>query len=140
MASPREIAEHLVDDFNNRTYKQNASMYFTEDTVVADMPTGQESQGIEAAVMSSDVWAQAFPDASAEIVNVEVNGNTVITDVIGRGTFTGQMMMPDGSVIPGNGSSLNLEYRQTIMLDGDKVIRLEADYDMGSMMGQLGLG
>jgi predicted ester cyclase len=115
-------------------------MYFTEDTMIVDVPTGQQNQGIEAAIMSSAVWEQAFPDASAEVVNVEVNGNTVATTIVGRGTFTGQMMMPDGSVIPGNGSTLDLDYVQTIEVEGNTVVRLEANYDMQDMMSQLGLG
>jgi hypothetical protein len=59
------------------------------------------------------VWVNAFPDAYANVVGHEVNGNTVTTTVRGGGTFTGQMAAPDGSMIPGNGSTLDLEYVQT---------------------------
>jgi predicted ester cyclase len=140
MATPQEIAQQLVDEFNNRTYQQNGAMLFTDDTLVVDVPTGREEQGIEASIQSFDGWVQALPDARAELVGHEVNGNTVVTSIRGTGTFTGQMTAPDGSVIPGNGSSLNLDYMQTIEVEGDKVVRLAADYDMQAMMSQLGLG
>lgn len=140
MASPEEIAQQLVDAFNNRTYVDDASKFYTDDTVFVDNATGQEGMGIEAGIMSSDVWVQALPDAQAEVISHEVDGNTVTTTVIGRGTFTGQMMTPDGQTIPGNGATMELEYVQTIFLDGDTVVRQEASYDAQDMMSQLGLG
>jgi FAD/FMN-containing dehydrogenase len=140
MATPQEIAQQLVDSFNNRTYEQDAAMFYTDNTVFVDLPTGREDRGIAAGIQSSAVWVQAFPDARAEVISHEVNGNTVTTTIRGGGTFTGQMAAPDGSMIPGNGSTLDLEYVQTIHLEGDTVVRQEANYDMQAMMGQLGLG
>lgn len=140
MASPQEIAQQLVDSFNNRTYEQDASTFYTEDTVFVDIPTGRESKGIAAGIQDSDGWVQAMPDVQGELVGHEVDGNTVRTTMRGIGTFTGQMMTPDGSTIPGNGNTLDMEYVQIIHVEGDKVVRQEADYDMQTMMSQLGLG
>ena len=140
MATPEEIAQQLVDSFNDRTYAQNAAQYFSPDSVHVDLPTGQESYGVEGGIQSSDVWVQAFPNAHAEVISHDVQGNTVATTIRGTGTFDGQMMTPDGSVIPGNGAALDLDYQQTITVEGGMVVRVEANYDMQAMMGQLGLG
>jgi hypothetical protein len=139
MATPQEIALQLIDNFNNRTYQQEAGTYFSDDTVFVDLPTEREDVGIEAGIQSSDVWVQSFPDAHAEVVSHEVSGDTVTLTLRGTGTFTGQMAAPDGSLIPGNGSSLNLDIMQTIHVKGSMVVRRETDYDMQAMMGQLGL-
>jgi hypothetical protein len=137
--SPEEIAQQLVDNFNNRTYQQEAGTYYTDDTVFVDLPTERESVGIDAVIQSSDVWVQSFPDVHGEVVSHEVNGDTVTTSLRGTGTFTGQMDAPDGSIISGNGSSLDISYIQTIHVEGGMVVRQEADYDLPDMMSQLGL-
>jgi len=139
MATPEEIARMSVDDFNNRTYRQNAPSYIAEDCVSFDEPTGMESYGVEGANQSNDVWVTAFPDASAEIISIESDGNVVTAKVIGRGTFTGEMMTPDGSTIPGNGSTMELAYTQIAEFEDGMIVRLTAQYDMNDMMMQLGL-
>ena len=140
MATPQEIAQQLIDDFNDRTYAQNAASYFSPDCVNVDLPTGQELYGIEGAVQSTDVWVQAFPNAYADVVSHDVQGNTVTSTIRASGTFDGQMMLPDGTVIPGNGSPLDMDYQQTITVENGMVVRVEANYDMQNMLGQLGLG
>jgi predicted ester cyclase len=140
MATPKEIAQQLIDDFNDRTYAQNAASYFSPDCVNVDLPPGQELYGIEGAVQSTDVWVQAFPDAYAEVVSHDVQGNTVTTLINASGTFDGQMMLPDGTVIAGNGQALAMDYQQTITVEDGMVVRVEANYDMQNMLSQLGLG
>jgi hypothetical protein len=139
MTTPQEIAQQLIDNFNNRTYQEETGKYYTDDTVFVDLPTEREDMGIEAGIQSFDVWVQSFPDAHAEVVSHEVNGDTVTTSIRGTGTFTGQMTAPDGSFIPGNGSSLDLDFMQTFHVEGGMVVRQETDYDMQAMMSQLGL-
>jgi len=61
--------------------------------------------------MSSDRWVQAFPDAYAEVVSHEVNGN-----------------------------SLDLDYVQEVEVVDGMIVHMTARYDMQAMMSQLGLG
>ena len=138
--TPEEIAQQLIDDFNNRTYAENAASFFSPDCVHVDVPTGRESYGIEAGIQNTEQWFQAFPNAQAEVVSHDVQGNTVTTTIRGTGTFDGQMMAPDGSMIPGNGAPIDMDYQQTITVENGMVVRLEANYDMQGMMSQLGLG
>jgi len=58
---------------------------------------------------------------------------------MGRGTFDGQLPAPDGSMIPGNGNYLDLEFQsETQVVDG-KIGSDTTTYDMNEMMSQLGL-
>jgi peroxiredoxin len=140
MATPEEIAQQLIDGFNDRTYAENAPHLFSPDCVTVDLPSGQELYGIEGAVQSNDIWVKAFPDAYAEVVSHDVQGNTVTTVINASGTFTGQMMLPDGTAIAGNGQSLAMDYQQTITNENGMVVRFEANYDMQNMLSQIGLG
>jgi hypothetical protein len=140
MATPEEIAQQLIDGFNDRTYAENAPHLISPNCVTIDLPTGQELHGIEGAIQSSDIWVRAFSDAYAEVVSHNVQGNTVTTMINASGTFDGQMMLPDGTFIAGNGQALAMDYQQTITIKNSMVVRFEANYDMQNMLSQLGLG
>src|SRR6202451_106507 len=62
---------------------------------------------------------------------------TVITNA--TGTFTGQMTLPDGTVIPPTGKAFDLEFGQTTKWDGDQLIVISAFWDARLQRQQLGL-
>jgi predicted ester cyclase len=140
MATLEEMARQGIEAFNNRTYEDNIRATTAENHVNVDLATGQEQHGIEGAIAGAEVWINAFPDAAVEVVSMEVEGNVVTTRFIGRGTFNGQLPAPDGSMIQGQGQSLEMEYVQSVEIVDEKAVRTTIDYDMGAMMGQLGLG
>jgi ketosteroid isomerase-like protein len=62
---------------------------------------------------------------------------TVITRV--TGTFTGQMALPDGTVIPPTGKAFDVEFGQTVKWDGDQVTQIAAFWDSAEQARQIGL-
>ena len=62
---------------------------------------------------------------------------TVVTNV--TGTFTGEMTLPDGTVIPPTGKAFDLEFAQTTKWAGDRVIVISAFWDAALQQQQLGL-
>ena len=52
---------------------------------------------------------------------------TVVTNA--TGTFTGEMTLPDGTVIPPTGKAFDVEFGQTTKWDGDQLIVISAFYD-----------
>jgi hypothetical protein len=62
---------------------------------------------------------------------------TVVTRA--TGTFTGEMTMPDGTVIPPTGKAFDLEFGQTTKWDGDQLIVISAFLDSAEQARQLGL-
>ena len=62
---------------------------------------------------------------------------TVITHV--TGTFTGEMALPDGTVIPPTGRAFDVEFGQTVEWDGDRVIQIAAFWDAAEQARQIGL-
>src|SRR6202521_2201593 len=61
---------------------------------------------------------------------------TVITRA--TGTFTGEMILPDGKVIAPTGKSFDLEFGQTTKWDGDRLIIISAFWDANLQAKQLG--
>jgi ketosteroid isomerase-like protein len=62
---------------------------------------------------------------------------TVVTHV--TGTFTGEMTLPDGTVIPPTGKAFDLEFGQTTKWDGDQLIVISAFWDAALQRQQIGL-
>jgi SnoaL-like polyketide cyclase len=62
---------------------------------------------------------------------------TVVTRA--TGTFTGQMTLPDGTVIPPTGKAFDLEFGQTSKWEGDQLIVISAFWDAALQRQQIGL-
>jgi SnoaL-like polyketide cyclase len=61
---------------------------------------------------------------------------TVVTNV--TGTFTVEMTLPDGTVIPPTGKAFDLMFAQTSRWDGDRLIVISAFWDAALQAQQLG--
>ena len=62
---------------------------------------------------------------------------TVVTNV--TGTFTGEMTLPDGTVIAPTGKAFDVEFGQTTKWNGDRLIVISAFWDPALQQQQLGL-
>ena len=60
---------------------------------------------------------------------------TVVTNA--TGTFTGEMTLPDGSVIPPTGKAFDLEFGQTSKWDGGQLIVSSAFWDAALQRQQI---
>jgi hypothetical protein len=55
------------------------------------------------------------------------------------GTFTGDMILPDGTVIAATGNSFDAEFAQTSEWDGDLLIEIAAFWDATAQAHQIGV-
>lgn len=62
---------------------------------------------------------------------------TVITRV--SGTFTGEMVLPDGKVIAPTGKAFDIEFGQTVKWEGDLLIEIAAFWDAALQARQIGI-
>jgi hypothetical protein len=62
---------------------------------------------------------------------------TVITRA--TGTFTGEMTLPDGTVVPPTGKAFDVEFGQTSKWDSDQLIVISAFWDSAEQARQVGL-
>ena len=63
---------------------------------------------------------------------------TVVTNA--TGTFSGEMTLPDGTVIAPTGKAFDVEFCQTTKWDGDRLIIISAFLDAAAQRQQIGLG
>jgi long-subunit fatty acid transport protein len=63
---------------------------------------------------------------------------TVVTRT--TGTFTGDMVLPDGTVVSPTGKAFDLDFGQTSKWQGDQLIAISAFWDSALQAKQIGLG
>jgi hypothetical protein len=98
--------------------------------------------GKEAHAAFIQQYLRIFPDAHVYSDPYPVQSGsgdwiTVITHT--TGTFTGEMTLPDGTVVPPTGKTFDLEFGQTTKWDGDRLIVISAFWDAALQRRQIGL-
>src|SRR5574341_1793311 len=102
----KQLAQNTVDMFNDRSFRQKAQDVANANIVVSDKPSGQEFRGVDGFLQYSEGFVTAMPDLTGTALEHTVEGNKVTTRVRGKGTFTGTLQTPQGSV-PGNGNPVD---------------------------------
>jgi hypothetical protein len=140
-------AAHLIELMTNGDNAFNGRDWDTVDTVhhpdMVAYVTGLAepiygSKGHSAAMQQ---FLRSFPDMHVNTPYPIQFGSgdwiTVVTNV--TGTFTGEMTLPDGKVIPPTGKAFDLEFGQTTKWEGDRLIVIAAFWDAALQQQQLGL-
>ena len=97
--------------------------------------------GREAHSAAMQQFLRSFPDMHVDTPYPIQFGSgdwiTVVTNV--TGTFTGEMVLPDGKVIAPTGKAFDLEFGQTTKWDGDRLVVISAFWNAALQAQQLGL-
>lgn len=85
---------------------------------------------------------RAFPDAHLHIdpYLIQFGSGDWMTMVCKHtGTFTGELVLPDGKTIPGTGKSFELDFSRTARWEGDLLIEEHVFWDSASLAQQIGI-
>ena len=138
---------HLIELMTKGDNAFNARDFETVDTVhhpnmVAYIPgLAEPIHGSKPHSAAMQQFLRSFPDMHVNTPYPIRFGSgdwiTVVTNA--TGTFTGEMVHPDGNVIAPTGKAFDLEFGQTTKWDGDRLIVIAAFYDTALQQQQLGL-
>jgi steroid delta-isomerase-like uncharacterized protein len=137
MADNVSLARSLYEAFNQRDFDKVAERT-TADAAITIVGSGDTFEGPEGARKYNLMWAEAFPDGHITIDNVIAAGDYVVVEFTGRGTHTGTLATPAGS-IPATGRSVTLKLCDVLELSGEKVSSQRTYFDGASLLSQLGL-
>src|SRR6516165_516674 len=97
--------------------------------------------GSEAHAAAMQQFLRSFPDMHVNTPYPIQFGSgdwiTVVTNA--TGTFTGEMTLPDGTVIAPTWKAFDVEFGQTTKWDGDQLIVISAFWDAALQRQQIGL-
>lgn len=131
------VVRSLFEAFNDGDLDRAAGLV-SDDFELVDVATGLTFQGPEGCRAWLQTFLTALPDARTEIVNVFAEADRVATEHVGRGTQTGPLVTPGGT-IPATGRNVELRIAEIYELRDGKITRLYAYYDGATLMRQLGL-
>jgi hypothetical protein len=150
MASPTDLnsrTEHLLalmtngdDLFNARDWHALEAVHHPD--MIAFIPGSAEPiYGRDAHGAAMQQLVRMFPDVHVHTpYPIQFGGDDWITVVTNAtGTFTGEMTLPDGNVIPPTGKAFDLEFAQTSKWAGEQLIVISAFWDTAVQRQQIGL-
>ena len=130
------------DAFNARDFAAVDQVHHPE--MVAYIPGSPEPiYGREAHAAAMQQMLRMFPDLHVcnDPYPIQFGSGDWITVVTNAtGTFTGQMTLPDGTVVGPTGKAFDVEFCQTTKWDGDRLIIISAFLDAAAQRQQIGLG
>jgi hypothetical protein len=128
------------DAFNARDWRAVDAVHH-RDMVAHITGLAEPIYGSQAHSTAMQQFLRSFPDMHVNTPYPVQFGSgdwiTVVTTV--TGTFTGEMTLPDGTVIAPTGKAFHLEFAQTTKWDRDRLIIISAFWDATLQSKQLGL-
>ena len=129
------------DAFNDRDFATVDQVHH-RDMIAYITGLAEPVYGKEAHAAAMQQMLRIFPDMHvySDPYPVQFGSGDWITVVTrATGTFTGQMTLPDGTVISPTGKPFDLEFGQTSKWDGDQLIVISAFWDAALQRQQIGL-
>ena len=134
------VIRDLFDAFNDRDLDRSDAMVSEDFELVDFAADGQVFRGPQGFRQWHQIFLTAVPDAKAELTNVVAAGEEgwVFIEQIARGTHTGPLVGPAGT-IPPTGRRFELPMGELMRVEDGKLTLLHAYYDGATMMRQLGV-
>lgn len=137
MADNASLAGSLYEAWNRRDFDGLAEMTSPEGELVV-VGTGDTYRGPDGSRRYNTMWADGFPDGAITVDRVIPSGDIVVVEFTGRGTHTGDLVTPMGT-IPATGRSVTLQLCDVLQFEGGRIRSQRSYFDSGSLMAQLGL-
>lgn len=131
------IAETVLDLWNNRDLDEIMRLA-TEDAECVQVPFDATYSGPAGFRALMQGWLTAFPDGRAEVRRVIADENGAVIEYIGRGTQTGPLTGPAGT-IPATGQPAELRLCDVLEIEQGRVRRVRSYFDSATLMRQLGV-
>ena len=130
-------ARDSVSAFNNSDWGKYQEL-FTSDCLYDEVGTSRRLEGLDAIVSALKGWKEAMPDVKGTVTNAVSAGNTVTLEVTWKGTHTGPLQGPSGTV-PATGKQQTTRSGWVLDFEGGKVKSSRHYFEMLAFMQQLGV-
>jgi steroid delta-isomerase-like uncharacterized protein len=130
-------ARRLNDAFNARDVAAAVALCLP-DVEIVNVVTGEMFRGPEGVRQSLQGWYSAFPDSKITTKFVIADDSGAVIEFSGRGTQTGSLPTPLGT-IPPTGRTVDLPFVTVAEMRQGKLARSRLYFDLVSMVQQLGL-
>lgn len=131
------LARQFYAAFNHRKYDEATKMV-SDKFEWRDVATGQVYRGPAGVRQFMEHWVKTFNDAKVDIQRIIANDQFIAAEIIGRGTHTGPLEGPGGS-IPATNRKVELPCCEIALIENGKIRSGSTYYDAATIMHQLGV-
>ncbi len=93
------VGRGVVDAFNAGNWEQCKAI-FTEDSVYDEVGTSRCLAGHDQIIPVLKAWREGMPDVTGTVDSAISIGSTVVLEITWRGTQTGPLPGPNGTIAP----------------------------------------
>lgn len=137
MADNATLIRQLFDAWNHHDYGA-VTKSVAPDCRIEDMGSGRTLQGPDGFASFSKALFDAMPDAQFSLDHLTVHDDTVVVEYTARGTNTGDLVLPAGTV-PATGRQITVHACEIDEISDSKIRSSRVYVDSGAIMAQLGL-
>jgi predicted ester cyclase len=135
--SPEQLARQYYRLFNERNLDA-AGELVDRTASFRYLPSKQNLIGRAGYRALAAMWLNAFEDGRLEVVSLKVVGDdTVVVQLLGRGTHTGDLVLGDALTVPATGVAGALPFRETLRIRNGTIVDVELDFDIEALKRQL---
>jgi steroid delta-isomerase-like uncharacterized protein len=131
------VVRSLYEAFNQRNIDKSLSLV-TDDVKWMNLPFNVNFSGRAGYREYLENWTQAMPDCKVEVVNVVAAEEWTAVEFIGRGTHTGPLAGPQGT-IPATHKKLEMKFCEVLRVRDGQIALAHLYFDAATMLRQLGL-
>jgi steroid delta-isomerase-like uncharacterized protein len=131
------VVRAIYEAFNARNMDKSLSLV-TSDAKWTNIAFDTDFSGHKGYREYLENWTTAMPDCKVEVVNVVTGDEWSVAECIGRGTHTGPLVGPQGT-IPATQKKLDLRFCELLRIKDGQVAEARVYFDAATLMRQLGL-
>ena len=133
---PIKVARENVEGYNAGDWKRLKAA-LAPGCVYHEIGTQRRIRGAERMVQAYQAWKRALPDGTGTVTNSLARGNTVVLEVVWKGTHTGALEGPGGSVPPSH-KRISVPGAQVITVERGRIKQLRQYFDLLILLQQIG--
>ena len=135
--TPEHVARLYYRLFNERRFDE-AGALVDPYASFHYIPTKQRLIGRAGYRALAAAWVIAFEDAVLDIASIaDIDANTVLVEIRGRGTQTGDLVLGDQIVIPASYRGTSLEFKDRLRVQDGLIVSSELDFDAAFLWRRL---
>ena len=130
------VAAEVIDAFNDGDWNRPRKVV-SDDIVYNEPGTGRRLVGIDPYLDGMEGWRKAFADVKGTIDEVVTDGSTVVQRLTWRGTHTGPLDTPNGT-LPASGQTVEIVSTIWFHVEDGRVRDVHNHLDLLSLLSQIG--
>ena len=131
------IVRSHYDAFNSRDVAKSLPLV-TNDVKWTNIPFNTVFTGPKGYREALDMWTIAMPDCKVEIVNVIAGDEWTVAECIGRGTHTGPLAGPAGT-IAATQKKVEMKFCELFRIKDGQIAEGRAYFDAATLLRQVGV-